>query len=186
MAHYGDPGTVKIIDRNQDGAIDEDDKRVYQRSPKHIFGMNNTFTYKDFSLSVQLYARLGGYMKYDMNSQLNYESANWGNLSYWTPENPGAKFPSPGLNSSQQGTYSNYKTVFYWEKADYFKIKDITLTYNMPKTLISKIGLSSARIYGSLKNFFTFSSVDNYDPERGGSISFPLQKQVVMGVNLQF
>ena len=73
-----------------------------------------------------------------------------------------------------------------YEKADYFKIKDITLSYNLPKSFLSRIHMSSARVYGSLKNFFTFSGIDNYDPERGGSISFPLQKQVVFGLNVQF
>ena len=72
----------------------EDDRRVYSREPKHIFGMNNTFTYKDFSLSVQLYARLGGYISYEMNKRLNYESANWGDdIDYWTPTNTGYQIP---------------------------------------------------------------------------------------------
>ncbi len=186
MSSYGDPGTIKIVDRNMDGEINEDDKRVYERSPKHIIGMNNTFSYKAFTLSVQLYARLGGYMSYGLNSQMNYESANWGDLDYWTPENQGAKFPSPGLSGDQQATYSTYKTALNWEKADYFKIKDITLTYNLPKSLLAKAGIANARVYGSMKNFFSFCSVDNYDAERGGSISFPMQRQVVLGLNVQF
>jgi TonB-linked SusC/RagA family outer membrane protein len=186
VKNYGDPGTIKIVDRNEDGVIDENDKRVYERSPKHIFGMNNTFSYKNWSLSVQLFARLGGYMSYGMNSQLNYESANWGDIDYWTPTNTGAKFPSPGLSSDQQATYSTYKTALYWEKADYFKVKDITLNYTLPKSVLSKAHIANARVYASLKNFLTFSAVDNYDSERGGSISFPLQKQVVVGLNLQF
>ena len=67
-----------------------------------------------------------------MNSQLNYESANWGDLDYWTMNNTGAKFPNPGAAST------------------------------------------------------TFAKIDNYDPERGGASSFPLAKQVVFGVNIQF
>ena len=46
--------------------------------------------------------------------------------------------------------------------------------------------MSNLRVYGSMKNFFTFSSVDNYDPERDGDISFPLTKQLVFGVNIEF
>lgn len=186
IANYGDPGTLKIVDRNLDGEITEDDKRVYQRSPKHILGMSNTFSYKNWTLGVQLFARLGGYMNYGMNSQLNYETANWGDIDYWTPENTGAKFPTPGLSSAQQGTYTTYKTAIQWEKADYFKVKDITLSYNLPKNWLTKACLGSARIYASMKNFFSWCSVDNYDAERGGSISFPLQKQVIIGLNLQF
>lgn len=174
-------GDVKIVDRNDDGKITDDDKRVYDRSPKCILGWNNTLTYKDFSLSFLVYARLGGWMEYGLYQQFRYDNANWADLDYWTPENQGARFPTPDL--TKQNTYA--ASTFY-EKSSYIKIKDITLSYNLPKTWISKIGMSNLRVYGSMKNFFTFSSVDNYDPERDGDISFPLTKQLVFGVNIEF
>ncbi len=180
---YGTPGSLKIVDRNDDGKLNSDDQRVYDRSPKHILGMSNTFEYKNISLSVLLYARLGGYISYDMNSQMNYETANWGDLDYWTPTNTGAKFPSPGAAS---GLYTPYQNALKYEKADFYKIKDITLTYNVPSKILNSVKISNLKIYGSLKNYFTFSAIDNYDSERGGSISFPLAKQAVVGINLQF
>ncbi len=183
VSAYGAPGTIKIIDRNDDGQLGDDDKFIYKNSPNHIFGMNNTFTFKDFSLSVLVYARLGGYIAYDMNKQLNFESANWGDLDYWTYSNTKAKFPNPGTAST---TFGSYGSSLLYEKADYIKIKDITLSYNLPASVISKAKIDQVRVYGSLKNFLTFSKIDNYDPERGGSISFPLAKQLVIGVNLQF
>ncbi len=183
---YGTPGSIKIVDRNNDGQITEEDRRVYQQDPDHIIGMNNTFGYKGFSLSVQMLARLGGYLSYDMNSQFNYESANWGDIDYWTPTNTGAKFPSPGLTGDAQSITNTYKSALLYEKADFFKIKDVTLSYNLPKDFIGNIGLASARVYCSMKNYFTWSKIDDYDSERGGSISFPLQKQVVLGINLEF
>jgi TonB-dependent starch-binding outer membrane protein SusC len=179
---YGTPGTLKLVDKNDDGQISVDDKFVYNRSPKHIFGMNNNFTYKDFALSVLVYARIGGYISYGMNSQLNYESANWGDLDYWTPTNTSAKFPSPGAPSA---IYSSYGSSLLYEKADYLKIKEINFSYNLPKKVLKHVGIERVKLYGSLKNFFTFSHIDNYDPERGGSISFPLAKQVVFGVNIE-
>ncbi|HNX55405.1 MAG TPA: TonB-dependent receptor [Prolixibacteraceae bacterium] len=183
VAAYGAPGTIKIVDRDDDGKLTDADKIVYNRSPKHIFGMNNSMSYKNFSLSVLVYARLGGYISYDMNSQLNYESANWGDLDYWTPKNIAAKFPSPGAAST---TFGSYGSALLYEKADYLKIKDITLGYTLPKGTIKKVGLNNVKVYGSLKNYFTFSKIDNYDPERGGAISFPLSKQAVVGVNVEF
>ena len=186
-AHYGDPGTLKIADVNNDGKIDADhDKIFYDKDPDHIFGLNNTFSYKDFSLSVQMMARIGGYIEYGMNNQLNYESANWGDIDYWTPTNQNAKFPSPGLGADQQWTYNTYQSSLMYEKANFFKIKDITLAYNLPKNWIRHIAMTSARVYLSMKNFITFSDIDDYDPERGGSIAFPLQKQVVLGLNVEF
>ncbi|MBP3246852.1 MAG: SusC/RagA family TonB-linked outer membrane protein, partial [Prevotella sp.] len=103
--------------------------------------------------------------------------------SYWTPENQGADIPSPGATGA---TPTFYKSAIQIQKADYFKIKDITLSYNLPKNLIKKVYMSNVRIYGSLKNYFTFSHFDNYDPERGGSVNFPLMKQVVVGLNVTF
>lgn len=179
---YGVPGTIKIIDRDDNGKFDDADKRVYERSPKHIFGMNNSFTLGNFSLDVMVFARLGGYIEYDMNSQLNFETANWGTLDYWTPTNTTARFPNPGSAST---TWGSYGTALLYEKADFIKIKDITLGYTLPATATKKVGLSKVKLYGSLKNYFTFSNIDNYDPERGGSISFPLAKQMVFGLNIQ-
>ena len=77
-------------------------------------------------------------------------------------------------------------SAFTYEKADYFKIKDITLSYNVPAKWLHTIGMNKARVYCSMKNFMTWSKIDNYDPERGGSISFPMQQQVVIGLNVEF
>ena len=186
---YGTPGTMKIVDRNNDGKLDEDDKRVYQRSPKHIIGLTNTFTYKDFALSIQCMARLGGYFAFDKNNALglNDNDANWADVDYWTPTNTGAKFPSPGTNSQPyMGIYTNYMTSLLYEKNNFFKIKDITLSYNVNKKWLKYVAMSSAKIYCSMKNYFTFASVDDYDPERGGSINWPLAKQVIVGINVSF
>ncbi len=182
VSGYGDPGTIKLVDRNDDGKLSDDDKIVYDRTPKHIFGMNNTITYKDFSLTIQAYARLGAYIAYDMNTQLNYETANWGDLNYWTPTNTSARFPSPGAGSA---TWASYGSALKYEVADYLKIRDVTLNYSLPKRILKPIGLSSLQVYGSLKNYFTFSNISNYDPERGGSVSFPLAKQMVFGLNIE-
>jgi TonB-linked SusC/RagA family outer membrane protein len=187
--NYGTPGTMKITDVNGDDQITEDDKIVYQRSPKHIIGLTNTFTYKDWALSVQAMARLGGYFQFNKNNALglNDGDANWADVDYWTPTNQGAKFPSPGTNGTgYSNIYTTYMTSLLYEKADFFKIKDITLSYNLYKKWLEKAHISNAKIYCSLKNFFTFAKVDDFDPEAGGSINFPLAKQVIVGVNVSF
>lgn len=182
-ADYGDPGTPKIVDRDGDGKIDENDKVIYNLSPKAVLGLNTTFSYKDLSLSIQMMARLGGYMYYEGYGLYTYDGSNWGNLDYWTPENTGAEIPTPGGTGTSA---TNFKNAIEMQKADYFKIKDITLAYQLPKTLLRKVLVSNARVYCSMRNYFTFSHFDNYDPERGGGVSFPLRKQVVVGLNLTF
>jgi len=183
QADYGDPGTPKVVDVNGDDKIDDDDKIIYNRSPKAILGLSTSFTYKDFSLSIQTMARLGGYLSYSGYSLYLYDNANWGDLEYWTPDNQGADIPSPGCAGA---TPTFYKSAIQIQKADYFKIKDITFSYNLPKNLLKKVFISNARVYCSLKNYFTFSHFDNYDPERGGSVNFPLMKQAVIGLNVTF
>ena len=183
VSAYGVPGTIKIVDQNDDGKLNDEDKIVYDRSPKYIFGMNNSISYKNFALDILVYARLGGYISYSYNGALNYESANWADLNYWTPTNTDAKFPSPGAAST---THASYGSSLLYEKADYIKIKDITLSYSLPKNILGLAGIERVKVYGSMKNFFTFSSIENYDPERGGAFTFPLAKQLVVGVNIQF
>ena len=189
LNNYGTPGTLKIVDRNGDGKINDDDKRVYKRTPSHIFGLTNTFSYKGFSLSVQCMARLGGYFAFDKNNALglNDGDANWADVNYWTYNNPGGKFPNPGTNGTgYSNIYTTYMTSLLYEKNNFFKIKDVTLSYNIDKKWLKAVHMNSAKIYCSLKNFFTWASVDDYDPERGGSINWPLAKQVIVGLNLSF
>ena len=189
LPKYGTPGTLKIVDQNNDGKIDEDDKRVYKLSPDHIIGLTNTFGYKDFSLSIQCMARLGGYFGFDKNNALglNDGDANWADVDYWTPDNTGAKFPSPGTNSTDLSKlYTQYASALLWEKNDFFKIKDITLSYNINKEWLKHVHVANAKVYCSMKNYFTFASVKDYDPERGGSINWPMAKQVIVGLNVSF
>ena len=189
LSNYGTPGTIKLIDQNHDGKINDDDKKVFKRTPDHIIGLTNSFSYKNFALSIQCMARLGGYFAFDKNNAigLNDGDANWADVDYWTPQNTGAKFPSPGTNGTgYSNLYTTYQSSLLYEKNDFFKIKDITLSYNFDKKLLAPIHVASAKVYCSMKNYFTFASVDDYDPERGGSINWPLAKQVVVGLNVSF
>ena len=181
-AIYGQhPGQLKIKDQNNDSTINADDRILYNQSPNFIFGWNNHFRYKNFSLSIMTFGRFGQWIDYDLYDAFNPTVADGTPyLNYWTPENQDARFPRPGEANTAE--YSALNKV----KASYWKIKDITLSYNLPKKMLSKVGISNVRVYGSMKNFFTFSNIDNYDPEQGGSISNPLMKQVVFGLNLQF
>lgn len=175
------PGDVKIVDRNNDSLINDKDKRIYNKSPKFIVGWNNTVTYKNFSLSALVYARVGQWIKYDYNTAYKpTEQDGSPDLDFWTPENQGAKFPRPGIASQ------NDLPALAFEKASFLKIKEVTFGYNLPNKLISKVGISSLRLYASLQNYFTYSNLDNYDVERGGSISNPLSKQMVFGLNVEF
>jgi TonB-dependent starch-binding outer membrane protein SusC len=181
-AVYGKiPGDIKIVDSNGDDVINELDKRVYNKSPKFVFGFNNTLSYKNISLSALLYSRIGQWIEYEFNTGYKpTESDGSPDVDFWTPENQNARFPRPGIASQ------NDMPALAFEKASFVKLREVMLSYNLPSSLISKAGISNLRVYGSLQNYFTFSNLDNYDPERGGEISNPLSKQMVFGINLEF
>jgi len=167
LSNYGTPGTIKLIDQNHDGKINDDDKKVFKRTPDHIIGLTNSFSYKNFALSIQCMARLGGYFAFDKNNAigLNDGDANWAEVDYWTPQNTGAKFPSPGTNGTgYSNLYTTYQSSLLYEKNDFFKIKDITLSYNFDKKLLAPIHVASAKVYCSMKNYFTFASVETTTP----------------------
>ena len=175
------PGDIKLVDVNNDEVINDLDKRIYNKSPKFIVGWNNSFNYKSLTLSALVYARVGQWIQYDYNTAYKPTEADGSPaVDFWTPENQGAKFPRPGIASQ-----SNMPAVAF-ENASFLKIREMTLGYTIPKQAVSRIGISNIRIYGSLQNYFTFSNLNNYDPERGGAISNPLSKQMVFGVNLEF
>lgn len=186
-AKYGqEPGDIKVRDQNNDGAIDanNDRKVLGQQTPKWTAGLNNRFEYKGWELSFFLYARVGHLIQNE--AAANFNPSGWNNsiaCDYWTPENPTNAYPRPNFNKNESMLY---KSTLAYCKGNFLKIKDITFGYSFPKQMISKLNMSKLRIYTTLKNFFTFSAVDDYDPERGGSNSYPMTKQVVFGINVSF
>ena len=186
-AKYGqEPGDIKVRDQTNDGAIDanNDRKVLGQQTPKWTAGLNNRFEYKGWELSFFLYARVGHLIQNE--AAANFNPSGWNNsiaCDYWTPENPTNAYPRPNFNKNESMLY---KSTLAYCKGNFLKIKDITFGYSFPKQMISKLNMSKLRIYTTLKNFFTFSAVDDYDPERGGSNSYPMTKQVVFGINVSF
>ena len=184
---YGqEPGDIKVKDQNGDGKITPEDDRVIlgQQTPKLTLGFNNKFQYKQWEMDVFLYGRFGHMIR--NSNKLGFIPSGWQNQAvydYWTPENATDDMPRPNFNRDQNMLY--FSTLGY-EKGDFVKIKDVTLAYNVPLKWISKIGLSRLRVYGTMKNFFTFTSVEDYDPEGSGSIYYPITKELVFGVNIAF
>lgn len=178
------PGDIKVKDQNGDGQITPDDRVIIgQRTPKLTLGFNNKFQYKQWELDLFLYGRFGhtivnsfkaGFIRSGWNNQTMYD--------YWTPSNPTNDMPRPLYGDNNP----LYASTLGYVKGDFVKIKDVTLAYNVPLKWISKIGMNRLRIYGTMKNFFTFSKVDDFDPEGAGSIYYPMTKELVFGVNVEF
>lgn len=183
------PGDIKLQDLNGDHIIDENDKTyIGSTSPKWTGGFNNNFVYRDFDLNVYLVARWGQMINYELGGA--YDPQGKSNfpayLDYWTPENPSNDFPRPAQTNFYN--YLGYHTLAYID-GSYWKIKTISLGYTFPAAWMRRLGVSRLRMYFTANNVASFAKnhlIQDYDPERGGSAKAPLQRQFIVGVNLDF
>ncbi len=186
------PGDIKVEDLNGDGVIDPTNDRtvIGHAQPQWYGGLQNTFTYKNFDLNIFLVARYGQMVYGEFLGRYDPSAAQNGpaNFDYWTPTNPSNDFPRPGRGNLSNLYNSNYTSLFYID-GSFFKIKNVSLGYTLPKSVTDKFKVGSFRVYATASNMFTFTKNDllkNYDPERGGAESSPLSRQLVFGVNLDF
>lgn len=179
------PGDIKVADTNGNGVHDPGDRITFSQVPKFSAGFNNHFEYGNFDLSVFVFARVGQFINYEPYTAYKPSALeNSSNVDYWTPENPTNAFPRP--NSSYSTTNYLFQSTLGYVDGSFLKIRDVSLGYNLPKTITQKLGVGRVRVYSTLQNYFTFSKLKDYDPERGGALSFPLVKQMIFGVNLDF
>ncbi|QMU27079.1 SusC/RagA family TonB-linked outer membrane protein [Adhaeribacter radiodurans] len=172
------PGMIKIKDQNGDGKLtaDKDMIIVGQSTPKWSAGFNNNFTYKNLSLSVLTLARVGQTISSDYHGYY-YPGNTAAVVDYWTPENPTNAYPRPTRSQDP------YLSTLKYKDGSFFKIKDVRLAYTFQGNFIKNTPLNIT-VYGTAKNYFTFSKIKDYDPERGGTVEFPLTKQLVFGLNI--
>lgn len=184
-ASFGqEPGEIKVKDQNGDGEITPED-RVVLGTPRPDWSgsIENSFRYRGFDLSALVYARIGSMMQYDYYG--NYKPSGQENgsaVDYWTPNNPTNAFPRP--NSQRSDENYPYFDALTYESASFVKLRSVTLGYTLPQGLLNNLNLNNARIYVRGRNLWTIAEVDNYDPERGGGLSFPMTQAFVAGVNI--
>lgn len=179
--HSFKPGMVKPVDQNGDYKIvAEDDKVILGNiNPRWTFGWNNTFTYKGIELSAQIYGRFKYMVSTGGEAQLG--RYNQRAIDYWTPTNTDAEYQMPIYNQSGGDAYSN---LLGYKKANFLKMRNISLGYVLPKNVISKIGLSNLKVYVQANNPFTiYSSVDFLDLDLGGST---FNRGFVFGLDVTF
>ena len=196
--YYGvNPVNGEALWVTEDGSLSNDYNQArYIKAgspePTYTGGINTTLTWKDLSLSVVCEFKGGNkvlivenrYLQSDGNQMTMNQSASL--LNYWQKPGDTGCNPKP-IAGNSSNSYSFGSTRFL-EKGDYFRIKDITLSYNVDRTLLSKIGLAGARVYASGLNVFTFHDVNWWDPERGidgmGYGIYPVTKTFVVGLDL--
>ncbi|MGP1990564.1 SusC/RagA family TonB-linked outer membrane protein [Zobellia laminariae] len=157
-----EPGDFKLRDVNGDGIFTDDDKVfVGNRSPQFNMGMSNRFSFlKNFDFSFEWYARLGQKRVFNESKNRNgfVDRVNSPQTPYWTPDNP--------LNDYAR-LFSNDGPGFnVYRSSSFVRLSNITLAYRLPKSILSKLSMSSARIYANVRNAAVWApDWDFYDPE---------------------
>ena len=195
-AKYGaKPGDMKLatVPKVDANGVSDNGVHVYSAADRMILGHNtpnfslglqNTFAYKGFDLTVFMTMRYGQTINAQLLGYWN-QIGQPASYNYWTPNNPTNDFPRPTTGAVNNATIGALSIV----DGSYFKIKNITLGYSLPSKISSKAGFSRIRLYGTAYNSFVFaksSLLKDIDPETAGNDSFPLYRQMVFGLNASF
>ena len=183
------PGDLLYKDTNEDKVFNLEDRTVrnYSRLPKITYGLNISMSYKgfDFSMAGQ---GLGGTHGYWGNDGFNTFNINEGfllrktTLKRWTETNKSTKYPKLRTTAA---TLNSVNSDYWLYNTSFFRIKSIQLGYTLPSNLTQKVFVKRFRLYTNLENYFTFTNFEGYNPEYP-TMSYPLMKQWVIGVNLTF
>ncbi|AXB58103.1 TonB-dependent receptor [Flavobacterium fluviale] len=195
-------GTAKVKDLNGDGKIDidHDMKVLGSPTPDWIGTFSTTFTYKNWDLTGVVFTKQGSYVFSPFHKEFtDFNSKVILDVPYYVRENPIT--PARSSNTYPQATFTGQ----YWgESAEaygypgfnkdvsFVRIQNITLGYNFSTNVLSKMGLSSMRVYANVLNPFTFTKYDGFDPEWAGAemsgVDATNTAYVIyqLGVNLKF
>ncbi len=209
------PGNVKYIDQNGDGLINSMDLVPYGKNiPDVIYGITNTIEWNNFALSILVQGQIGGDVhflgarNYDSGVTIAFNQfSRWLRAykpNYETIYGPGEN-PVPdveGVDMSWDGkTPYNFdrkfddNSDFNVYDATFLRVKNITLNYSIPRSVIDETLLQSAVVYSSVSNLVTFDNYPGWNVEadnRGLTqqgvdyVTYPLSRTFTLGVRLTF
>lgn len=161
-------GDRKYRDINGDGKIDANDRTILgSAQPKFTFGFSNNLSYKNFDLSFFFQGSQGNKMaNFNSYNLLNFTGQNNvladAALNRWTPENPENKYPRALASGSLDvGIFSSAIV----EDASYLRLKNVTLSYTLPRKILQKLKIQNIKVYISGSNLWTLTKYTGYDPE---------------------
>ena len=180
------PGDMMNEDLDGDGKITAEDRKILGYGQEAFrMSLNSNFSWKNWSLYVMFNGvfSAGKFGKAQNNAALLAYSEGMMYLNsvdhpYWTEENPSTKYPK-AFNVGGNPTYiANYGFV---------RLQDVNISYNIPRNIVSKIGLSSASVYVAGNNLFFIAPGWKYsDPEVRNPYSQQLRRTYTFGVNVRF
>ncbi len=179
-------GWLYYEDTNGDGKITEKDQvLMYDKTTPLIgMGINLGLSYKSLSLSTNIVARIGGKEFYDSKSKAPASTTvnvpvYW--KDHWTPENPDAKFPRYDDASVAAG----WNSTFWAVNGTMIRINNLTLTYKMPRNLLTRIGVADSRLVITGNNLWTIvNPLPFKDPYASTIYDYPTLRTISVGLNV--
>jgi TonB-dependent starch-binding outer membrane protein SusC len=178
-------GNYKIHDVSGDGSITTADRTIIgNKDPAYRFSIMNKFSYKDFSFSFFINSVQGGkngYLGENTYTLIQDNTARGNNHIYefvknvWSPLNPDGIYSA----AKSSGTLTPYR----YEQRNFVRLQDVTFSYNLPKKLISTIGLGSVNVYFTGKNLLTITKWHGWDPEANYGTITPMYNLSAPGIN---
>ncbi|MBD5175212.1 MAG: TonB-dependent receptor [Bacteroidales bacterium] len=196
IANGVDPETGLMIyeDINGDGRISSSDRTyIGDPNPDFTFGMTNTFSYKNFNLSIFLQGSYGNdiFNASRMETEGMYDGKNQTTevLNRWRIPGQITDMPKAGWNMRN--------STYFIEDGSYLRVKDISLSYDITGKWMKKAGISRIQPYFTASNLITFTHYSGMDPEvnqwgNSGAVqgidwgTYPHCKSYVFGVNVEF
>ena len=188
---------MKDLDGNGifDGTYDK--TVIANPEPNFFGGWQNTFSYKNWSLSVLMQFSQGGEALYnDLLMEVTMPNAGKSVSrelynNFWTPGNTDARYARMADGLYNYNSSVNDRYVF---STSYLRMKNITLSYELPRSVAERLHIGSASIYAVATNLFTVTDWPGIDPESVGTgttmgtnyDSYPLSKSFSVGVKLSF
>ena len=200
LDYYGvNPSNGEALWVTEDGSITNDYNKAryyYAGSPepKLYGGFNTNLSWKGITLSAFFEYKWGNkvlliehrYITSDGNQMGTNQSVYA--LDYW--KQPGDTGTNPRPYAGNNSNSYSFGSDRWLEDGSYLRLKDITLSYQLPKKALDKIKLQGLKFYVSGMNLYTFHDVSYWDPERGvtgiGYGIYPMTKTIVGGIELTF
>tara|TARA_R110002167_G_scaffold73727_1_gene206477 strand:- start:15221 stop:18535 length:3315 start_codon:yes stop_codon:yes gene_type:complete len=182
------PGEIKLKDQDNNKIIDSDDRIIRGSSvPKWNMGITNRFEFNGIDLSAFLYIRQGSTIYSRFHHEFNSLAGRYNNLDvdYWTPNNPTNAYPRPNQNQN----YPRFDSSNNYFDGSFVKLRNITLGYTMPESVIKTLKMNQMRLYVSGDNLFMFTKYDGWDPENDKGILYydvPSSRTILFGINVSF
>ena len=200
-------GDYKFLDYRVDGKITSLDKYPIAGStfPPVTYSVSSGFKYKKFDFNFMFQGNQGKYVEYNQTYEVEFIKGDWrvhsSQLNYWTPDNPTANHSTlhySGSNSADILFWGGgeadrgYQIAIqdrFWRKADYLRLKEVSLGYTMSSKALNRLaGVSSVKVYGTANNLWTITNLIEGDPERKDFQQgfYPQMTSVKFGVQVAF